>query len=209
MTILLISQYFLFGQDDPLARKNIEIYMITKNISTKSIFYKMESLKNFIYENDISRWSFSTSNNSKWVSSTLPLDAPNTLIDNDTETGNTNSPWLWRVFDFVSGSEEHDPEQPDFAYGIYRLTCFEVDDDDHILELPGSFYLDYRDNYYPGADPPGPDLEPYSLAGADADIFIKYDVVEGRFYYTHDEAYANNTTGIWSNTINKFNLATI
>lgn len=183
LTLLASFLYqHLYAQEGNFARKEIEIFVITKNISNKNIFYKMQALQNFVYENDLIRWNYSITTNNKWTSSSLPLNAPVDIITNDDQTGYSGAAWTWRGFDFVSGSEEHNPEQPDFAYGIYKFTCYEVDVLNNVIELPGWFYIDYRDNYFPADDPPGPDLNPYSTAGVDNDIFIKYDVGEGKFF---------------------------
>ncbi|ROL61408.1 hypothetical protein D9V86_05910 [Bacteroidetes/Chlorobi group bacterium ChocPot_Mid] len=126
VTIITFFVTDLFSQNQILARKEVELYLLTESLNIENqqhIFYKMESILPFVWENDSSRWIWNKTINPKWITSTLPIDAPNDYIFQNTDFNNT---WSWRGFDFVSGSEEQNPDQPDFAYGFYKLSAFEL-----------------------------------------------------------------------------------
>ena len=66
--------------------------MITEGLAPNyynEIYYQIESVQNFVYENDLDRWNWNKTSNSKWTLSTLPLDAPNSTINENTDLSNS------------------------------------------------------------------------------------------------------------------------
>ena len=190
ITIITFFVPDLFPQNQTLARKEIELYILTESLNIENqqhIFYKMESISSGVWENDSLRWIWNKTNNPKWINSTLPIDVPNNYIFQNTDFSNT---WSWRGFDFVLGSEELNPDQPDFAYGFYKLSAFELDDDSHV-NLLASVYLDYRDGNYPSASSP-----------SIVDIFMKYNVIQNSFKIALNEYDAKKNIN-WINLENQ------
>jgi phage-related holin len=58
VTIITFFVTDLFSQNQILARKEVELYLLTESLNIENqqhIFYKMESILPFVWENDSSR----------------------------------------------------------------------------------------------------------------------------------------------------------
>lgn len=167
----------VLGQNNTQGLKQVEIYVLTQNFNLDftGIFYEIKSIQYSVLENNADRYIFNSTSDPKYINSTLPLNAPGVNNENlIVESSDINAYQSWEGFDFVSGSEEYNPDQPDFAYGIYELSVYAVLQDYSIIKLPGTIYLDYRDSYYPALLIPGS----YTWN----DIYIKYDLATYSFY---------------------------
>ncbi len=188
LLILFSINATILAQNDIQARKEIEIFLLTENFNSEifsHIFYRFVSIQDFVWAYDKYNKNYYITSDSKYTDVTLPLNAPgvnyeNTITQSDTFPNNKN----WQGFDFVVGSPEHEPDQPDFAYGLYKLTAYGIlSQTFDIVELPGTIYLDYRDSYYPTLHIPN--------SYTSNDIFLKYDLSVYAFYTSRFEAPSN------------------
>jgi len=75
----------IMGQNSPRSEKEIELFMITENIQTlqnvKGVYYTMESVAPFVWQNDEERYTFLLTNETKWMFSTLPIGVYSSNFD--------------------------------------------------------------------------------------------------------------------------------
>ncbi|MDD3559008.1 MAG: hypothetical protein PHW27_10595 [Melioribacteraceae bacterium] len=150
---LVLATSSIIAQFQATARLEIEMFLLIQSLdetNNQEIFFRLESIQGFVWAGArFERYNFQLNYDSVFNHTTLPLDYENFPITSNSNFPNNKN---WTGFDFAKGSEEHTPEQSDFAYGLYSLTPYEivVQNNEQIeVELGGRFYLDMRDSHYP------------------------------------------------------------
>lgn len=177
---LIFLNISVFAQFPTASRYEIELFIVIENvdyINGVGIFFELESVQPFVYENEIDRYVFNFSTKPSLLSTKYLFGAPGNPVDPILITENSTYPnnRKWGGFNFISGSAEQDKPFGDFAYGVYKLTACrvsEIEGDYYTSELGGSFYIDMRDSKYP------------HIAGEPTknnDFFFKYDCATESF----------------------------
>lgn len=166
---------FVNAQEPIAARFQIELFIVIENIESViqdpsedlGIYFVLDSLQPFVYENELDRYVFNYSTNSDLLYGTYPHTVPTELITSNSTYPNNRT---WGGFDFISGFPETEEIFSLFAYGIYKLSAYKyylIEQGYYSLPLDGEFYLDVRDSFYPRLGEGEEDRM--------ADFYFKYD----------------------------------